>query len=119
MKTSLFTHYEKTILESIDLEGYNMNKTSLDNFDKIQAVYRLFKKEYVHKNNQHLKESVLFSEWLQGLPSSVLVPFYNSEILENGLLSGFNLSDETKEDEFLANYWINLSKAFFTLKENL
>lgn len=118
MKTSVFTHYEQIILDNIDFEGYGLSN-DVSRYDKIKTLYNIFKREYVHENNKHLKEVVLFSEWLQGLPSVLSVPFYNFEILENGLLAGYDLSDETKEDKFLAEYWNNLAKAYFTLKDNL
>lgn len=118
MKTSVFTHYEKTILDNIDFEGYNLSN-DVSMYDKVKTLYNIFKREYIHTNNKHLKETVLFAEWLQGLPSSLSVPFYNFEILENGLLAGYDLSNESKEETFLANYWTNLSNAFFTLKDNL
>jgi len=118
MKTSLYTFFEKIIIENIDFEGYGFSN-EMDLYDKIQTLYNIFKKEYIHNNNKHLSEVLLFSEWLRGLPSSLTVPFENYLILENALLSGFDVSDENKEDDFLESYWLNLSKAFFTLKENL
>jgi hypothetical protein len=118
MKTSVFTHYEQIILDNIDFEGYNLSN-DVSRYDKVKTLYNIFKREYVHENNKHLKEVVLFAKWLQGLPTVLSVPFYNFEILESGLLAGYDLSDETKEEIFLANYWLNLSNAFFTLKENL
>lgn len=118
MKTSLYTFFEKTIIDSIDLESYELSN-EIDLYDKIKTIYDIFRREYVHKNNQHIKETVLFVEWLQGLPNVLTVPFYNSNIISNALLNGFDLSNEDKEDTFLNSYWINLSKAFFTLKDNL
>lgn len=118
MKISLYTFFEKTIIDSIDFEGYEItNDCHL--YDKIKTLYTIFKCEYIHGNNQQLSEQKLFSEWLRGLPSVLTVPFYNSEILENALLAGFDVSSESKEYLFLQNYWTNLAKAFFTLKENL
>lgn len=133
---NLKTFYENTILENIDFEGYGTEQP-IDDFDKIQLVYKTFQSEYVHQNNQHQNEVFLFSEWLKGLPSILTVPFYNYEILENAKKAGFltiqrsvngggfetvpsegrNL--ERQENSFLENYWIKLAKAFFTLKDNL
>ena len=118
MKTSVYTFFEKTIIDNIDFEGYGISNDCYL-YDKIKTLYNIFKQEYVHKNNQHLSEKVLFAKWLQGLPSVLTVPFYNAEILENAKSYGIELKTEDKEDQFLADYWINLSKAFFTLKENL
>ena len=118
MNTSNYTFFEKTIIDAIDFEGYN-EPENMDLYTKIQTLHKTFKSEYVHDNNKHLSEAFLFSEWLSGLPSSCTVPFYNSEILQNGLLNGFDLSTENKEGDFLASYFKNLAIAFFTLKNNL
>lgn len=127
MKTTSLTHYEKIVIENIDLEPYGIvinegegnGLITSTTYDKIKEVYNIFKKEYIHNNNKHLDEIYLFSEWLRGLPSVLTVPFYNGEILEGALLSGFDVSTEAKENKFLNEYWMNLSKAFFTLRENL
>jgi len=118
MKTTVFTFFEKTIIDNIDFEGYGFNN-DMYLYDKIKTLYNIFKKEYIHNNNKHLNEVFLFSEWLRGLPSFLTVPFYNYEILENALIGGFNLDTQDKEDNFLENYWQRLAEAFFTLKENL
>jgi hypothetical protein len=118
MKTSFYTFFEQTILDNIDFEGYGIKNDGYL-YDKIKTLYNIFKREYIHENNKHLNEVYLFASWLQGLPSVLTVPFNNSEILENALLNGFDVSTEDKEYLFLNEYWNNLAKAFFTLKENL
>lgn len=120
MKTKkYFTHYEKTILENIDLEAYDINTSNMNDFDKVCEVYTIFTKEFVHRNNKHIAQNKLFAEWLQGLPSVLTVPFYNHAILDNAKNEGFNLMTEQAEDNFLNMYWVNLANAFFTLYENL
>lgn len=111
------THYERIILNSINLEDYEHNCEDLHQV--VNKVHEIFTKEYVDNNNKHLPQNKVFKEWLQGLPSVLTVTFYNAEILESALLEGFDVSTEQKEDEFIANYWNNLAKAFFVLKENL
>lgn len=115
MKTSMYTFFEKTIIDNINFDSYGFSNEAYL-YDKIKTLYNIFKSEYVHETNKHLNEVFLFSEWLRGLPSSLSVPFYDDEILENALLSGVNVTDE---DKFLGDYWTNLAKAFFTLKDNL
>jgi hypothetical protein len=118
MKT-ISNFYEKTILESINLEGYNL-PDNLNTFEKVQNVYTIFKKEYVHENNKHLHVEKLFCEWLQGLPNCLSVPYMNYEILENAEnFGGFTLQTEGQRYNFLNNYYKNLSKSFFTLSTNL
>lgn len=123
------TFYEKTIIDSIDFEGYEdsldiLGVSMREGFDHelyvyIHNVYHIFKKEYVHKNNSFINEHILFKEWLQGLPSVLTVPFMNYIILENAKKSGFAFETEQQEERFLNAYWSRLSDAFFTLKDNL
>ena len=112
------TFFENTIINNIDFDSYGYSNDAYL-YDKIKTVYNIFKREYVHENNKHLNEVVIFKEWLQGLPSVLSVPFYNYDILQNAKNAGILLDTEKKEDNFLSNYWVNLSLAFFTLKNNL
>lgn len=124
MKTTVYTFFEKTIIDNIDFEGYGFNN-DMYLYDKIKTLYNIFKKEYIHDNNKHLNEVFLFSEWLRGLPSVLTVTFYNFEILENALQYAKENNDKRlrlqvrKEGSFLSDYWGKLAQAFFTLKENL
>ena len=115
METTVYTHYEQTIIENIDFEGYGISNDSYL-YDKIKTLYNIFKSEYTHEYNQHINEVHLFAEWLQGLPTVLTVPFYYYEIIENAKKAGIEIKDEEK---FCADYWSNLAKAFFTLKDNL
>lgn len=113
------TFYERTILENIKgFEDYNI-KEPKNNFNKVLAVYNIFKKEFIHNNNKHIDEVNLFKEWLQGLPTILTVPFENVNILENAKKEGYNLYTENLENNFLDRYWHNLAAAFFNLKNNL
>jgi hypothetical protein len=123
---NLKTFYEKTILENIDLNGYELQSPqkhlkieSLTEYDKIQSIYPIFKSEYVHENNKHLNPKEVFSQWLQGLPNCLSVPYMNYEILENAKRWGYNLNTKEKENDFLDNYFMNLSNSFFRLLHNL
>lgn len=124
MKTTTYTFYETTIIENIDFDAYGYSNDS-PLLDKIKTLYNIFKKEYVHKNNEHLSEVYLFSQWLQGLPSVLTVPFYYDEILENATKYATQNNDKLltkqmkKEEEFLNNYWKELATAFFKLKSDL
>jgi len=116
------TFYEQTIIDAIDFEGYGDDAEKFEDYplyNKIQKVYSIFREEYVHDNNMHTNQGILFKEWLQGLPSILTVPFMNYIILANAKDADFDLDTETKEDLFLDSYWMRLTYAFFTLKENL
>lgn len=130
------TFYENIIIDNIDFEGYGINNDCYL-YDKIKTLYNIFKSEYVHENNKHINETILFRDWLQGLPSVLTVPFMNYEILENAkkanlltcttILNGIETKNvpstgailEKQEDRFLSQYWDKLAIAFFTLKNNL
>ena len=119
MKTvSGYTFYERTILDNIDFESYDIETNGSD-FDKVRSTVEIMLREYQHKNNRHLPLSVLAKEWLQGLPSVLTVPFYNHDILQNALLHGFNLDTEDLEDDFLEEYWSKLGATLIMLNNNL
>jgi hypothetical protein len=126
MKTTL-NFWENTILNNINLDGYELQSPQkhikfdkLNNFDKVQSVYNIFKDEYLHANNKHLGAETLFCEWLQGLPNCLSVPYMNYEILENAKKYGaFNLVTEMQKENFLNNYWPMLAKSFFNLSIKL
>lgn len=118
MKT--YTFYEQTIIDNIDFDGYDSEKfKDYPLYNKIQEVYSIFKKEYIHDNNKFMNEQILFKEWLQGLPSVLTVPFYNYDIITNAKESGFAFETEYQQTRFIDAYWSRLANAFFTLKENL
>ena len=117
---STYNFYEQIIINSIDLDSYDLDNDGYI-YDKIQTVYNIFKKEYLFPANlqRYKTERKCFKEWLMGLPSVLTVPFYNYEILELGKKYGYNLHNESAEDDFLNNYWYLLAQSFFTLKNNL
>lgn len=118
--TKYFNFYEKTIIENIDFESYDL-KNDVSLYDKIKTMYNIFKMEYLNEYNlnSYGSEINVFKEYLQGLPNCLTVPFYNFDILNNATKEGFKLDTEEKENDFLDSYFLELSKAFFTLKDNL
>jgi hypothetical protein len=113
------TFFEQTIIDNIDLEGYDLSN-DINLFDKVQSAYNIFKSEYDY-NIERMGEKKAFCEWLQGLPSALTVPFYNYDILNRAYLHNEIQANATEdqEDKFLDSYFMNLSNAFFTLKNNL
>lgn len=118
MNIDTYTMYEKIILDGIDFEGYEIE--AKNDFEKINELFKVFNSEYGHEILIYGKKRA-FAEWLQGLPSSCNVPFYNHDILNRGYIHGYVSADATEdqEQEFLNKWFINLSEAFFTLLENL
>jgi hypothetical protein len=118
MNTNL-NFWENTILNNINLEGYNL-PDNLTDLQKLDNIYDIFSREYMHANNIHLGINELFCEWLQGLPNCLSVPYMNYEILKNAKKYGaFNLVTERDKNIFLDNYFPMLAKSFFTLKNKL
>jgi hypothetical protein len=115
----MFTFFEQTIIENIDLESYDLSN-DVYLYDKIKTLYNIFKMEYGW-NIERMGERRAFCEWLQGLPSALTVPFYNHDILNRAYLHNVISANATEEqeDKFIDNYFMNLSNAFFTLKNNL
>jgi hypothetical protein len=115
----MFTFFEQTIIDNIDLSGYDLNN-DMYLYDKVITTYNIFKMEYGY-NIERMGEKRAFCEWLQGLPSALTVPFYNHDILNRAYLHNVINANATEEqeDKFIDNYFMNLSNAFFTLKNNL
>ena len=113
------TYFEQIIIENIDLESYELSN-DVYLYDKIKTLYNIFKMEYGY-NIERMGERRAFCEWLQGLPSALTVPFYNYDILNRAYLHDAIKANATEEQEekFLDSYFMNLSDAFFTLKNNL
>jgi len=116
---STFTFYERTIIENIDLSGYDLDNDGYL-YDKVKTTYNIFRMEYGW-NIERLGEKRAFCEWLQGLPSALTVPFYNYDILNRAYIhDALHVNaTEDQEDDFLNKYFMNLSEAFFTLYKNL
>jgi hypothetical protein len=113
------TYFEKIIINNIDLESYELSN-DVYLYDKIITLYNIFKMEYGY-NIERMGERRAFCEWLQGLPSALTVPFYNHDILNLAYLHDQIKANATEQEEeqFLDSYFMNLSDAFFTLKNNL
>lgn len=112
------TFYEQTILDSIDLEGYDIKGSinKLNPKEKILRLYKIFLDEYGY-NIKRYGMTKAFSEWLSGLPSSCSVPFYYNDIIENAQrYYGHAIKDE---DAFCDTYFDKLSLAFFELYNKL
>jgi hypothetical protein len=125
-------YYKNIIFYNMTFEGYDLETEPQTNKEKVKQLYNIFCSEYRGKHNDHINEIFVFSEWLQGLPSTLTVPFYNYEILESAKNYGFFymvVDDvkvksygtilESQEERFLKNYWIEISRRFFNLKNNL
>lgn len=118
------------ILSAIDLDGYDQYKgVQLNEHDRLQAVYTIFKSEYCYPQNlqRYGSEQNVFAQWLMGLPSCINIAFENYRILELGREWGFlsQVESETvnnsykktlerKEDKFISEWFARIAMAFFS-----
>lgn len=116
-KTTAYTFFEKTIIDNIDLSDYNLDE-SADLFDKVNKLYEVFKSEYGFMIDR-VGQVNAFKEWLQGLPSTLTVPFYNHDIITNYAEHVGKTFEEIENTSILEQYYTKLATAFFMLKDNL
>jgi hypothetical protein len=97
-------HQLKKFLEDrIDFEGYDLDKNPSN---KISQLYDVFIDEYgwaIKRMGQ--KKAII--EWLQGLPSTIDIPYYYDEI--SNLLYALGFDDvKQMEDDELSDFYYNL-----------
>lgn len=106
---------EKYIIDSISTEGYGVKATT--NKEKLQFLYNTFKSEFGHEIARK-GEVNAFKDWIQGLPGSFNIEFYNNKILELAKRIGSLPANPTEkeEDKIIDNYWnfmaVNTFKLF-------
>lgn len=96
---------EAFILEAIDSTGYDRAEPETDK-EKLEFLAQTFKSEYGYNIPRYGLQGAI-REWLQGLPSSIHLPFQNYIILQNAVEWGRLPANATEkqEDKLLANYW--------------
>jgi|SRR5215217_8494053 len=118
MKTTTgYTFFEKTIIDNIDLSGYDVSE-AIDLFDKVQKTHEIFKSEYGHVIDR-VGELNAFHEWLMGLPTALSVPCYYNDIIANYNEFTGKVMTDSEENSLCNTYFEKLAKAFFVLKDNL
>jgi len=112
-------YIQNYILKSIDSEGYSIT-TNTDE-EKIKFLTNTFVNEYCYKENltrYSNRYDLIFIEWLKGLPSSINIVFYNSDIIN--FFKECKLIDENttekRIDYLLENYWKIICISYFDLK---
>jgi hypothetical protein len=105
-------HQLKKFLEDrIDFEGYNLDKNPRN---KISQLYDVFEDEYGWAIKRMGERKALI-EWLQGLPSTLDLPFYYDEISNLLYALGFDEVKEMEDTEIGDFYYDLLAK---TIMEN-
>ena len=92
------------IISCIAWDGYNPQNTTYR--DKVQFLYDTFISEYSWRVDQVGQVNAL-RDWLQGLPSSLSIVFYDHDILTLAKSWGSLPEDATEDQEWeiLDNYW--------------
>ena len=93
------------IISCITSEGYNVVEP-VTNQEKIDFLRSTFNNEYGF-NIARMGEQNALKEWFQGLPSSISVAFYNTDILDLAFKWGSISSTvtESQEQKILDNYF--------------
>jgi hypothetical protein len=97
--------------DRIDFEGYNLDKNPRN---KISQLYDVFEDEYGWAIKRMGERKALI-EWLQGLPSTLDIPFYYDEISNLLYALGFDEVKEMEDTEIGDFYYDLLAK---TIMEN-
>jgi hypothetical protein len=106
-------HQLKKFLEDrISFEGYDLDKNPRN---KISQLYNVFEDEYGWAIKRMGERKALI-EWLQGLPSTIDIPYYYDEI--NNLLYalGFDEVKEMEDDEVGDFYYDLIAKTILKNK---
>ena len=112
--------YLTDLLNRIDISGYDY-PSELSDSDKVKALAEIFYSEKIKHHPQWVRyygslQNVII-DWLQGLPSSIDLPVYYSDIIryakEMGSLS--ECATEKQEDKICDNYYRFMSAKLLKL----
>lgn len=103
------------LLDSIEIEE-NENATDKE---KINYFFDCYDREFNHEYNKkrYLNEQERLKNYLQGLPSSINIPFYNWDIIElYKELNGIKTLSSKKEESVIKYYWDKIAFTLLQLK---
>jgi len=94
------------ILNGIDAESAGYGESTETTAQKIDFLQRTFTAEFGWRVKQVGRHAAMI-EYLQGLPSSVHIPFTDCGILELAVKTGGLTANATEkqEDKLIDNYW--------------
>ncbi len=106
-------HQLKKFLEDrISFEGYDLDKNPRN---KISQLYDVFEDEYGWAIKRMGERKALI-EWLQGLPSTIDIPYYYDEISNLLYALGFDEVKEMEDDEVSEFYYDLIAKTILKNK---
>ena len=102
------------ILHNISAEGYN--RTLTNDRERIEFLINTFKSEYGWAINR-MGAFKAFTEWLQGLPSSINIAYNYSDIIKVGKNIGVldSNASEKKEDKFTEDWFFFIARNVYKL----
>lgn len=112
LTTEQINEYKKVILDGID--GENYGKQVETEKEKVQFAYDCFLLEAFNWNKNRNMQ-VVFTEWLQGLPSALNIPFTNYDIIQLAERINKVTYTEKQADKILENYFNFMANIFFKL----
>jgi len=113
LTTEQINEYKKVILDGIEENDEGQILTS--DKDKIQYVFNCFNQEY-YKWHNHKNIQAVFTEYLQGLPSCIHIPFTNYDILQLAeRINKVEYKTEKQQWKIIENYFRFMSNIFFKL----
>lgn len=101
MKKNFDLALKAIVINSFDLEAYDIETEGLAIAQQAQKVLECFSSEYDFACNirQFPNRQLRIAEWLKGLPTVCTVPFYNGEIVEHGKRIGQLKQNATENAE--------------------
>lgn len=99
----------KLIFDCLDFSGYEIDPKT--DAEKIQALHDTFMCEKGSWHIPQVGQLHALVDWLQGIPSALTLPFYNSDILEWAVKNGKlpENATEKRQDSFLEKYWQHMA----------
>lgn len=116
-------NYILSIINDSGLKDYGYKPETMNTKEKLQAIHDAYVKEFAYSNNvsrYNNNRSVMFSEWLKGLPSLMNIDFYNAEIISLLMSWGFitEKSRYSTINKHINSFFLYVSMAFFKLLED-
>ena len=118
MQENPYHELKKFLEDRIDFDGYDLETTYNTKFTQL---YEVFLDEYGYEVENNIKRRVknpekkAIIEWLQGLPSSIDLPYNYSEISNLLYALGFDKVKEMEDDELSDFYYKTVAE---TILEN-
>lgn len=102
---------QQWLMDSIYVTSYNdVTCTEIDITETLSDAKKLqfiadciYVERFKYQKPTNIADAI--ANHLQGLPSWLNIPFSNWDILELANSWGYDISNDTKADKFLSNYW--------------